>query len=209
MHIYNKARQCLICFQEIESRPSLYHFCHQSSLCLDCLNKFDIYNQQHYFHNYPLTILYYYNSFFKKILFQYKGQDDYALKDAFLNPFYDFKTRYRRHLIAIVPSSDEDNKRRGFNPNEMIVQSFSNNIFTGLYKTSSYKQASQNDRSLIKQHIKIKDGHRLFNQDVIIFDDVITSGNTIMACANLIASFHPKSISIIVLASNQIDNLFT
>ena len=156
-----------------------------------------------------MTILYYYNSFFKKILFQYKGQDDYALKDAFLNPFYDFKTRYRRHLIAIVPSSDEDNKRRGFNPNEMIVQSFSNNIFTGLYKTSSYKQASQNDRSLIKQHIKIKDGHRLFNQDVIIFDDVITSGNTIMACANLIASFHPKSISIIVLASNQIDNLFT
>lgn len=209
MHIYNKTRQCLICFQEIQSKPSLYHFCHQSSLCLDCLNKFDIYNQHHYFNNYPLTILYYYNSFFKKLLFQYKGQDDYALKDAFLNSFYDFKIRYRRHLIAIVPSSDEDNKRRGFNPNEMIVRSFSNNIFTGLYKTSSYKQASQSDRSLIKQYIKIKDGQRLFNQDVIIFDDVITSGNTIMACANLIASFHPKSISIIVLASNQINNLFT
>ena len=209
MYRNNQKRQCLICFNEINRIPSLYHLIYQPSLCLHCLNQFELYNECHLYQGYPLTILYYYNDFFKKTLFQYKGQDDYALKDAFLNPFYDFKIRYRRHLIAIVPSSDEDNKRRGFNPNEMIVQSFSNNIFTGLYKTSSYKQASQNDRSLIKQHIKIKDGHRLFNQDVIIFDDVITSGNTIMACANLIASFHPKSISIIVLASNQIDNLFT
>ena len=202
-------RQCLICHESLENETHLFSYLYHPQICQQCILQLEILEVNVTIQSYPALILYRYNDFFKKILFQYKALDDYALKDAFLNPFYDFKTRYRRHLIAIVPSSDEDNKRRGFNPNEMIVQSFSNNIFTGLYKTSSYKQASQNDRSLIKQHIKIKDGHRLFNQDVIIFDDVITSGNTIMACANLIASFHPKSISIIVLASNQIDNLFT
>ena len=209
MHRSHQTRQCLICFKEIGKQPSLYHLCHQSSLCFNCLNQFTIYNQQHLFHGYPLTILYHYNDFFKQILFQYKGQGDYALKDAFLNAFYDFKIRYRRHLIAIVPSSKQDDQRRGFNPNEMIVRSFSNNIFAGLYKSAAYKQTSQNDRSQVKKIIKIKDGNMLTNRDVVIFDDVITSGNTIIACANLIASFHPKSISIIVMASNQIQHLFT
>ena len=108
--------------------------------------------------------------FFKQLLFQYKGQGDYALKDAFLNAYPHFKTKYRRHLIALVPSSQQDDLRRGFNPNEMIVRSFSNHIFTGLYKNSAYKQTSQTDRSQVSQIIKIKDGQRLYNQNVIIFD---------------------------------------
>ena len=45
-------------------------------------------------------------------------------------------------------------------------------------------------------------------QNVIIFDDVITSGNTIMTCAKVISSYQPKTISIIVMASNQLDKLF-
>lgn len=201
-------RQCLVCFNDIDQQPSLFHLFYQPTLCLSCLNKFLIYNKCHDFHGYKITILYYYNDFFKQLLFQYKGQGDYALKDAFLNAYPAFKIQYRQHLIALVPSSQQDDQRRGFNPNKMIVRSFSNNIFTGLYKSFAYKQTSQKDRSQVSKIIKIKDGHQLYNQNVIIFDDVITSGNTIMTCAKLIASFHPKTISIIVMASNQLDKLF-
>ena len=208
MYRNNQKRQCLICFNEINRIPSLYHLIYQPSLCLHCLNQFELYNECHLYQGYPLTILYYYNDFFKKTLFQYKGQGDYALKDAFLNAYPHFKTKYRRHLIALVPSSQQDDLRRGFNPNEMIVRSFSNHIFTGLYKNSAYKQTSQTDRSQVSQIIKIKDGQRLYNQNVIIFDDVITSGNTIMTCAKVISSYQPKTISIIVMASNQLDKLF-
>ena len=208
MHQNNQTRQCLICFNDIEQSPSLYHLYYHSPLCFNCLNKFSIYNHCHDYHGYLLTVLYYYNDFFKQLLFQYKAQGDYALKDAFLNAYPEFKTIYNHHLIALVPSSQQDDLRRGFNPNEMIVRSFSNNIFTGLYKSSSYKQTRQTDRSQVSKVIKIRDGHLLFNQDVIIFDDVITSGATIMTCANLIASFHPKTITMIVMASNQLDKLF-
>ena len=62
--------------------------------------------------------------------------------------------------------------------------------------------------SLNNCYSKIKDGQRLYNQNVIIFDDVITSGNTIMTCAKVISSYQPKTISIIVMASNQLDKLF-
>lgn len=208
MHQNAQRRQCLICFEKITQHISLYHLIYQPTLCLTCLNKFVIYNRFHHYQGYPLIVLYYYNDFFKEILFQYKGQGDYALKDAFFNSFPEIKNKYRKHIIAVVPSSKQDNKRRGFHPNEMLARSFHNNIYTGLYKINNYKQTAQNDRSLVNHVIRIKDGQRLFKQDVIIFDDVITSGNTIMTCANIISSYQPKSITLLVMASNRLNELF-
>lgn len=208
MYRNNRKRQCLICFEDVNKYPSLYHLLYQPTLCLNCLNQFKLYNEQHLYHGYPLTILYYYNDFFKKILFQYKGQGDYALKDAFFNAFPDLKSKYSKHLIVIVPSSNKDNLKRNFNPNEMLVKNFSNNVFTGLYKINDYKQTSQKDRSLVKKIIEINDGYKLYNQDVLIFDDVITSGNTILSCLKIVSKYHPKSISLLVMASNQLNELF-
>lgn len=208
MYRNNQKKQCLICFNDINKYPSLYHLLYQPTLCLKCLNKFAIYNCHHYYHGYPLIILYYYNDFFKNILFQYKGQGDYALKDAFLNSFPNLKRKYHKHTIAIIPSSKHDNIKRGFNPNEMIARSFNDNIFTGLFKINDYKQTKQTDRSLVNKIIKINDGEQLYNKDVIIFDDVITSGNTIMTCTKIIESYQPRSITLLVMASNQLNELF-
>ena len=101
-------------------------------------------------------------------------------------------------MIAVIPSSKHDDIKRGFNPNEMIARSFNDNIFTGLFKINDYKQTKQTDRSLVNKIIKIKDGEQLYNQDVLIFDDVITSGNTIMTCAKIIESYQPRSITLLV-----------
>lgn len=204
----NQERQCLICFNDLNKTPSLYHLLYHPTLCLNCLKQFVIYNQCHLFHGFPLIILYYYNDFFKKLLFQYKGQGDYVLRYAFLNSFPELKQKFQHHIVAVVPSSQEDNLSRGFNPNEMIAKNFSNHVFTGLYKTSNYKQTKQDDRSLVKDIIKIKEGRQLYDQDVVIFDDVITSGNTIMTCAKIIESYQPRSITLLVLASNQLEQLF-
>ena len=167
MYRNNQKRQCLICFNDTNKYPSLYHLLYQPTLCLKCLNQFAIYNCHHYYHGYPLVILYHYNDFFKKILFQYKGQGDYALKDAFLNSF-------RVYFVSVI----------------------------------DFKQTKQTDRSLVNKIIKIKDGEQLYNQDVLIFDDVITSGNTIMTCAKIIESYQPRSITLLVMASNQLNELF-
>lgn len=90
----------------------------------------------------------------------------------------------------------------------MIARSFNDNIFTGLFKINDYKQTKQTDRSLVNKIIKINDGEQLYNKDVIIFDDVITSGNTIMTCTKIIESYQPRSITLLVMASNQLNELF-
>ena len=203
-----KDSQCLICFQDLRQSISLFHLIHHPPICLTCLQSFDVLDRTFSFDGYSLTILYHYNDFFKKLLFQYKGLYDYALKDAFLQSFLsELKVKYKHHIIAVVPSNE--NKKRDFYPNEEIVKTFHSSIFKGLYKNKLYKQTDQKDRSFIKDVIQIKDGNRLTNQKVLLFDDVITSGYTIRSCIKQIEKYHPKSIEILVLATNQFSTLFT
>ena len=195
-----KTRQCLICHQSLNQETSLFSYLYHPSLCQRCIQQFKVIDQKITLQKYPLHILYQYNDFFRKNLYQYKALDDYALKDAFLNSFPDLKRKYREYVVAIIPSSNEDNARRGFCPNEEIARTFSNHIFSGLYKSKNYKQTKQADRALIKKVLKIENGYLLENQRVLIFDDVMTSSNTLQAAISLIESCHPKSIEILVLA---------
>lgn len=165
--------------------------------------------KRYLWHMYPTTIVYQYNDFFKQLLFQYKGQYDLALKDVFLCTMVtELQRKYKDYIIVVIPSSNEDNNKRGFCPNEKIVETFSTKIFTGMYKNTNYKQTSQKDRTGIKKVLEIKDGYLLTNQKILIFDDVMTSGNTILACTEIIAPYHPKCIEILILSSKQITTLF-
>lgn len=201
-------RQCLICHEDIGSRSSISHLFYPCSLCLGCIQRLEVIDYHNKFKGYPITVLYGYNEFFKEILYQYKGLDDLLLAKVFLALKPELVNKYRSYQIAVIPSSQADNERRNFCPNEEIVKTFSNKLFTGLYKINSYKQTEQKNRSLVKKVIKLRNGEKLKNQRVLLFDDVITSGNTIKACLELIQEQQPKDIEILVLASNQIKNLF-
>lgn len=206
MYFRNQTRQCLICHENLNNCTSLYHIIYHPCLCTNCLQKFEVVYLRTKFLEYPLTILYRYNDFIRQVLYQYKGLDDYVLKDVFLNGFNELKERYLDYIVVVVPSSKQDNERRGFCPNEEIVKTFSRHIFTGLYKKSAYKQTTQKDRRLIRKVMKIKDGHLLTNRKVLIFDDVMTSSNTIRCAINLIKPYYPQLIEILILSSNQINS---
>ena len=199
-------RQCLICHKELNQETSLFHLLYPRSLCLDCLNKFEIVGQKTYLLGYSTYILYKYNEFFRKTLYQYKALDDYALKKCFFENFPELKKVYKNDIIVIIPSSQKDNARRGFCPNEEIVKMISKNIFTGLYKNKEYKQTKQKDRSLVHKYLSIRQGSHLTNKNVLIFDDVMTSSYTLQAAIKLVEKYHPKRIRVLVLACPHIEN---
>lgn len=204
MHKANDTRQCLICHEFLDSETHLFSYLYHPQICQQCIQQFEILEINISIQSYPVFILYRYNDFFKKILFQYKALDDYALKDVFLCCFPELKSRFKHHVIVIVPSSEKDNKRRGFSPNEEIAKGFSNCVFNGLYKINNYKQTRQKDRTLIRKILRIKAGSQLRNKKVLIFDDVMTSSNTIQATIALIEKYNPQSIEILVLSSPHI-----
>lgn len=204
MHRTNPTRQCLICHQELDIETNLFYYLYHPSLCQQCIQQFEVIDLHLTLQHYPLHILYEYNDFFRKNLYQYKALDDYALKTAFFNSFPELKRKYRKYIVVIIPSSKEDNTRRGFCPNEELVKTFSQHIFTGLYKSQKYKQTKQKDRTKIKKVLKIKDGYLLTGQKVLIFDDVMTSSNTLQAAIQLVENYHPKKIELLVLSSPHI-----
>lgn len=209
MHLYHKVAQsdeCLICFEKLNKKVSMTHLINDEKICLECMEKFAIIEHTLFFHHYPMRILYDYNPFFQSLLYQYKGLYDYALKDAFLALFKDeLKRKYKDYIIVVVPSSDKENSIRGFSPMKEIASTLHDHIFMGLYKKVDYKQSliSFKERKSVKDKIGINHGERLKGKKVLILDDVITSGSTMEACADLVEDCHPECIEILVLASSH------
>lgn len=209
MYTHNQKSQsdeCLICLSNLHKITSLAHLVSPIPLCNECLQKFKILDKTITFHHYPLRVLYHYDDFFKSLLFQYKGLYDYALKDAFLVLFQnELKEKYGTHIIVVAPSSKDDNEIRGFAPMESIASTFSSYVFTGLYKKEKYKQSdlSYEERQMVYKKIDIIDGEQLTGQKVLIFDDVITSSSTLLACLSHVERYHPQSIELMILSSKK------
>lgn len=209
MHSYDQRTQyhdCLICFEPLQKQISMINLSAQFPLCLKCIKQFEIIDMKLDFHHYPLRILYHYNDFFKSLLYQYKGLYDIALKDAFLCLYHrEFLNKFKNHIIVVAPSYQIDNEKRGFAPSQTIANTFSSHVFTGLYKKEGYKQSglSFEQRKDVINKIGIQDGEFLTGKKVLIFDDVITSSSTMLACLKLVKSFHPQSIELLVLATKR------
>ncbi len=199
--------ECLICLKSIEN-ISLSEIVFGYKICTHCLSQFESIHYHGTIDGVPLTILYRYNEFFRKLLYQFKGQYDYPLKDTFLVPYVkEYRKKYKDYLIVIAPSDKESNKIRGFNPNLALASTFSSHIFEGLFKTVAHKQALQKyeDREKVRDVISIKGGERICHKKVLLFDDVITSSNTISRCIELVKMYEPKSIEVLILSTKSYD----
>lgn len=198
--------ECIICFSPLLKDISLYHLIHKSTICTNCIKQFKVINTTISFYHYPLHILYEYNDFFRQLLYQYKGQYDYALKDVFLELYKDqLSTKYKTHIIAVAPSHQDDNQARGFAPIESIARTIFKNVFTGLYKSEKYKQSelSYEQRKTVRNKILIRNKEQLKGKKVLILDDVITSGETLKRCIELIKECEVLQIELMILATRQ------
>lgn len=211
MYFHNqkiKPDGCLICHQNLGLETTLSYFLQKRKICSSCFHSFEHLDLHTHLDAYPLTILYYYNDFFKTLLFRYKGQYDYALKDAFLEGYQSaLQTRYRDYLVVIVPSDQGSNEKRKFIPNLAIAQSFSSQVIMPITKTKPYKQSDQPfaSRDQVASVLALKEVLPA-HQKLLLFDDVITSGATLRACAKLLADSHPQCLELLVLASHSPDN---
>jgi competence protein ComFC len=151
------------------------------------------------------TFIYSYDSLFKEVLYQFKANYDYPLKDIFLEYYLDiFKKRYKKYKVVPIPSSFEDNQKRGFAHIEEIIKTFSNNMVVCLFKTDNFKQSDQNNqgRKEIGKHMILKEGLLSKKDKVLIVDDVYTTGNTISSAINLIKKTGVNHIKCLVLSKH-------
>jgi predicted amidophosphoribosyltransferase len=172
-------------------------------VCYKCFNKFNVRNESFKINGIDGMVLYYYDEFFKELLYRYKGAGDYLLKDAFLT--YNLKAikrKYKGYSLVLAPSNENAEIKRGFSHLEHIFKSLDLPIIKCFEKNCIWKQSDKKlgERMQIQNVIKID--KRLLNgvKKVLIVDDVLTSGSTIKAMINQI----PPNIykKVFVLASN-------
>lgn len=198
-----KQNNCLICFKELEDEISFANLFSYRIICDKCLNSFKHLNIFEKILGIDVWFLYSYNDFMKKLIYQYKGCYDLALKDVFLY-YYRAKIqkKYRKYTIIFPPSNENEDKKRTFLHIEEIVKTLKMKYEILFYKNQEYKQSSQKfkDRKNIEKIIEIK--KNIENKKYLIIDDIYTSGSTLKTIIKILLKNNVKkeNISALIIA---------
>lgn len=155
---------------------------------------------------YSALAIYEYNPFIKNQIYTFKGCFDYELKDIFLNLFInELKQRYRGYIIIPVPSYKKDDEIRGFNHVTEVFKLLDLEMLEIIEKTERFKQAEKGakQRKEIRKFMRINQQIDLSKTNVLIVDDIYTTGSTMKTVINLVEKLNPKSISVLVLAKTK------
>lgn len=170
---------------------------YEDSLCYKCRKSLKAKVNISTFNNVKLITFYKYSNT-GTLLIRYKDYLDKLLGPIFMAPYtFWINNRFKGYEIVLVPSSLSMKKRRGFNHLQLMLTKVDLNVIDCLIKTDTVQRFSTT-RNVVFQ---LRDSHQKFDK-VIIFDDVITSGNSLQAALDIIL---PKAKEVIIMC--VIDNL--
>ncbi len=184
--------RCLYCCQEIENTLNLVQFFFPHILCSSCKSKLISIKKHVLIRNIKTFVFFEYNDFFEMLIKQYKESSDTALARIFKKELIKLKKKYPNHKIVIPASS----ANKYFHPLKYLLQDFE--IIECFKKKKKYKQALKNkkQRHQIQNNISLE---FIPNEiEVLFFDDVVTSGYTLLTCVNLLEQAGIKVIPIVL-----------
>ena len=172
-------------------------------VCDRCFQKYQAKFIEFKIDNVKGIAIYEYDEHIRELIYQFKGCYDIELGSLFLEQYILYiRYKYKGYYMIPIPSYYKDDVRREFNH---VIEAF--NILKLPYlpiieKIDEYKQAEQKkeDRINIKYHLKVSDLETIRNKNILLVDDVVTTGSTLKACIALIKQAHPKRIKILTLA---------
>jgi len=159
--------------------------------------------------DYEVYAYYEYDAYFEKLIYQVKESKDETLAPVFLHPYVShLKKLIGDKTVILVPSSAKKTKQRGFDALKALYSGLDQQLNCPFEKDDvKQSQRSLTQRSHIKRHLRLIDIQAIEGKDVVLLDDVCTTGYSLKACIDLIKP-HVKSITVMVLAMHP-DNLNT
>lgn len=175
-------------------------------VCNTCLKSLDPKLHNFKIDNIEGLSLYNYNETLKKLIFLYKGNKDYELKDVFLSYYVTFlRYKFKGYEIIYVPSFKDKIKERGFDHVRSMYECLNLKENSKVIKLRDEKQSSKNykERQKIDGLFKIESPELIRNKKILIVDDICTTGATLKEISKLVKSYHPKDIKILVVAKRN------
>jgi ComF family protein len=132
---------------------------------------------------------YVYDDVMSTIFHRFKEAKDRDLARMFIHPLSSrFDRRFKDKTVVCVPSSESKNEERGFLTLPTILEESKLPRIDVLMKTSSEKQSLRGaiQRKKVSDEIELIHSSLAEGKDVVLFDDIVTTGSTINACADLV-----------------------
>lgn len=198
--IYPGENYCIICKAE-----DCYKICLS---CLKSIRKINIIESD--------IISYgYYGGVLKQLILNLKYKKDFSAGDILSDLLSDYikdNIEYDNYVLSYIPLSKKSMKKRGFNQCEYIAKKVSEKLNIGVieilikYKdTAEQKTLNKHERSKnVKGAFKIKNGTNISSYNIILIDDVITTGSTMMEAYKILQENSAKSIKLLTLAKSTI-----
>ena len=197
---------CKICFKKIADY-SLYNLINKNNiLCEECFSKMKAQFNSFSIDNVQGLAIYDYDETIKELIYKFKGCYDYELKDVFLSRYLQYlRFMYRGYVMIPAPSYYLDDERRGFNHVVEIFKPLKLEILPIISKNQAHKQSdhSAKGRMDITHVLEIDKNVSLKGKNILLVDDIFTTGSTIFSCLQLIKKLHPKRIQILVVAKTK------
>ncbi len=187
-------------------KPSLATLLCNQQICHNCFNEFKVDFHYRILNGVRVLSIFEYNDKFRDILFRFKGAGDIELAPIFLNN-YRLYLRFKFHNFVMIsaPSSKASNDERGFNH---VVEAFKGLGLPRLDcidKRIDFKQSDlgYKERQTILDKLIVHHGEKILGKRVLIVDDLITTGATVLAMISLIKKYQPKAIAVLTLAHTK------
>ena len=188
-------------------------------LCSECSNKLNVYKKSRILNivgkEYSSIIFLFYYVDIRKLLLKYKFYEKGYLNNTFVTIILREKKicglLKKYDLIIPVPMTKLGKAKRGYNQTELIAKKIAKNLNIGygkniLLKTRNNKTQStlnESDRfENVKNVFDIKNNDFIKNKNVILFDDIVTTGATIDACSKVLKKNGVNDILILSLAKD-------
>jgi len=111
----------------------------------------------------------------------------------------------QKYFLAFVPLYKDELKERGFNQSEILAEFLSKNLNLKIFKdlVKIKKTKPQSSLKLEERKINLKDCFNVNKkppQNIILIDDIITTGYTLIECAEVLKKNGTKNILALTLA---------
>lgn len=203
--------------------PNVCGFCNK--ICKECLckkceiktKKYEINliqkNKNKYFEE--LFCIFKYESIIREILIKYKFNNKSYIYKTFSKIILKNKKTCgfleKYDIIIPVPISRKRKYERGYNQTELIAKEIAkilnikleNNILIKIIDTKVQSELSKKDRlNNVKNAFKIINDGKIKDMNVLIFDDIYTTGSTVNECAKVLKIAGANKVGILTIAKD-------
>ncbi len=162
-----------------------------------------------------LLYIFKYGENIRKTILKYKFNEKAYLYKTFVNfllkneNFFEFIKKYDK--IVPVPISKKRYKERGYNQSYLIAKEIAKNTNIELENNCLFKVKNITEQSKLNKEERemniqgvyiLKNKERLFSKNVILLDDIYTTGSTVNECCRILKQANPKSIGVFTIAKD-------